>query len=109
MLLDEYLSMKEIAIICGLNQKRIGRALARLGLWRINDRPTQKAYAEGYIQYREYPHRPDIGDRSLPVWHKEKTLAVLKTIGIVPLPEFTAVFRARSRPAKPSYMDKHGD
>jgi len=110
MLSDEYVSMKELAKLCGSTQKRIGLALAQRGLWIINDRPTQKAHDEGYIQYRDYPHRPDIGDRTLPVWHVEKTLAALKTIGIEPLPEFTASPPAtKLRPAKPSYMDKHGD
>ena len=112
-----YLSMKELGVICGSNQQLIGRALDDLGLWIIDDEPTEKAFAEGYIQYRDYPHRPDIGDRYLPTWHKEKTLAALETVGIVPLPEYAALCAvpspvppaANPRPAKPSYMDKHGD
>lgn len=106
---DIFLAMKELAEICGSTQQRIGPALARLGLWNINGGPTDKASSEGYIQYRTYPLRPDIGDRSLPIWHKEKTLAALKTIGIVPLPEFTAPPATATYRARPSYMDKHGD
>ena len=114
MLSDEYLAMKEIGIICGSTQRRIGRALAKLGLWIIGVSPTDKATAGGYVQYRQYPHRPDIGDRTLPVWHVKKTLAALKTVGILPLPTSAASPPASSpatklRPARPSYMDKHGD
>jgi hypothetical protein len=104
-----YLAMKDLAVICGSTQQRIGRALAKLGLWIINGRPTPKAYAEGYIDRRQYPNRPDIGDRSLAIWHTEKTLAALKTIGVTPLPEFVAPPPAPKYRARPSYMDRHDD
>jgi hypothetical protein len=110
MLSDEYQSMKELARQCGSTQKQMGLALAKLNLWIVGGCPTRKADAEGYVRYRTYPHRPDIGDRSLPIWHKEKTLAALATIGIFPLPRFTAPPPVpKPRAAKASYMDKHGD
>lgn len=109
MLSHMYLAMNELGDVCGMTQQEMGRALARLGLWILNDRPTRKAEGEGYVKYRTYPHHPEIGNRSLPIWHVQKTLAALKTIGIEPLPEFTDPPPApKFRPA-PSYMDKHGD
>jgi len=109
MLPNMYLAMNELGDICGISQQEMGLALARLGLWIIDDCPTQKAFAEGLIQWRTYPHRSDIGDRSLPIWHVQKTLAALKTIGIEPLREFTAPPPAPKPRARQSYMDKHGD
>jgi len=94
MLSDDFLAMKEIAEMCGSSQQRVGRALAKLGLWIVGDGPTRNASDGGYVTFRTYPHRPDIGDRSLPVWHKEKTLAALKTVGIIPLPTFAAYLPA---------------
>jgi len=109
MLPHMYLAMNELGDICGMTQQEMGLALARLGLWIINHKPTDKAIAAGLIQWRDYPHRPDIGNHKLPIWHVEKTLAALKIIGIEPLPEFTDPPPApKFRPA-PSYMDKHGD
>lgn len=119
MLFYEFLAMNELGDICGLTQKEMGLALARLGLWIIDHRPTDKAIAAGLIQWRDYPHRPDIGDRKLATWHVGKTLAALKTIGIEPLPEFAATVSPPASPkasspapkprARQSYMNKHGD
>ena len=105
MLSDEFIAMKELAIICGSTQKRIGRALAKLGLRTVGGGPTPKAYAEGYVASRDYPHRPDIGDQTLATWHKEKTLAALETIGIIPLPTFAAYLPA----PKPLDQDEDDD
>ena len=87
MLSDEYVSMKELAALCGSTQQRIGRALAKLGLWIVGGRPTRKAHDNGYIGLRQYPNYEEY---PLPVWHKEKALAALKTVGITPLPSFNA-------------------
>ena len=86
MLSDEYVSMKELAVICGSTQKRIGLALQGLSLWSVGGGPTPKARREGYVGLRYYPNHEDY---PLSVWHKERALAVLKTVGISPLPTFT--------------------
>ena len=87
MLTDEFLSMKELAHLCGSTQKLIGRALEKLGLREVGGKPTPKAYRDGYVGLREYP---DLEDYPLTVWHREKTLAALATVGITLLPTFTA-------------------
>jgi hypothetical protein len=87
MFTDEYWSMKEIAKTCGSTQKRVGLALEKLDLWIVGRSPTQKAYREGYIAFREYPNKENY---PLPVWHREKTLKALATLDIVPLPVVTS-------------------
>jgi hypothetical protein len=94
MLTDDYLSMKELAVLCGSTQKRIGLALEKLGLWIVGGKsPTLKARREGYIGLREYPGHENY---PLTVWHREKTLAALKTVGITLLPTFTADVAAQA-------------
>jgi hypothetical protein len=83
MFTDEHWSMKEFAKTCGSTQKRVGLALERLGLWIVGGSPTQKAHQEGYIAFRTYPNKENY---PLPVWHREKTLEALASVGIKPLP-----------------------
>lgn len=56
MLTDEFVSMKELAFLCGSTQQLIGRALEKLGLWIVGGkRSTHMASREGYVGLREYP------------------------------------------------------
>jgi hypothetical protein len=79
--------MKELADLCGSTQKRIGRALETLGLWKVGARSTPKARDGGYVGFRCYPN---LENYPLTVWHRDKTLATLKTVGVIPLPSFAA-------------------
>ena len=71
----EFMSMQELGILLGSNQKRIGLALANLGLWIIDKEPTAKAIDGGYVSLRYYP---GFDKYPLTVWHREKTIAVLQ-------------------------------
>jgi hypothetical protein len=86
MLTDQYLSMKELAVLFGSTQKRIGLALERLGLWRVPNKATLKARQQGYVGLRQYP---DLEDHPLTVWNREKTIAALESAGLKLLPTFT--------------------
>jgi hypothetical protein len=106
MLSDECLSLKELALMCGSTQKLIGRALEKLSLRIVGGRPTRKAVDGGYVSLRYYPNHEDY---PLTVWHKEKTLAALKTIGITPLPSSTAPPPAPKPAAQDNDADEDAD
>jgi hypothetical protein len=71
----EFLSMKELAVLLGSTQKRIGLELEECNLWVIADGPTTKAIEGGYVSLRYYPN---LDKYPLTVWHREKTIAALK-------------------------------
>lgn len=79
MSVEVFVSMKQLAIELGTTQKRIGLALDRLGLWDVGSGPTQKARDGGYTSLRYYSNLENF---PLTVWHREKTLAALATIGL---------------------------
>ena len=71
MLYDEFISMKEFALIYDSTQKRVGLMLRELGLRNEYGYPTRKAISEGFVSERFYDSAEK---RSLVIWNREKSV-----------------------------------
>ena len=119
MLTDMYLAMKEIGLICGLSQKRIGLALQRLGLHKVGVGPTPRLMPKATLHLGTTPTaqtsatKPYLYGTSEKPWQPSRLLELIRFQNsqppslLLPLPKHRPLHQDRE--ARQSYMNKHGE